>query len=155
MKISIITNPIRFIIQKRVLLSNVLLFAVIISFMAASCIKEDYPVRLVYPVLTTVGTSGVTATAVVSGGDITSDGGSDITARGICLSKQINPNIAVDTLGNPVDTITVDGTGTGQFASTITILAPNTTYHIRAYATNPNGTAYGQDITFTTDAIDK
>jgi hypothetical protein len=155
MKKSVITSPIKFIVKRRKLLMNSLIFATILSIVAASCIKEDYPVRLVYPVLTTLDTSGVTATTVISGGNITSDGGTDIIARGICLSKQINPNIAVDTLGHPVDTITVDGTGIGEFESTISILAANTTYHIRAYATNPNGTAYGQDIAFKTKAVTK
>ena len=65
------TNPIKFIIKKRVLLINSLFFTVIISFLALSCIKEDYPVRLVFPVLTTVAASDITATTAVTGGNIT------------------------------------------------------------------------------------
>jgi len=134
------------------LLINVLLFTVIMSFLIAGCIKEDYPVRLVFPVLTTANTSGVTATTVVSGGNITSDGGYGVSVRGICLSSQANPNLALDTLGVPLDTITVDGAGIGEYTSTVSILAANKAYHIRAYATNSQGTSYGQDITFTTAA---
>ena len=107
--------------------------------MAPSCIKEDYPVRLVFPVLTTTPASGITSTGALSGGDITSDGGKEITARGVCWTITIdNPSIAFP------DSITVDGTGIGQFSSSIDGLLPDTTYRVRAYATNPDGTAYGQ-----------
>lgn len=50
------------------------------------------------------------------------------------------------------DDKTDDGTGTGAFASTITVLSADTTYHVRAYATNAEGTAYGEDLTFSTAA---
>ncbi len=59
------------------------------------------------------------------------------------------------TKGNPTinDHKTTFGTtwSTGSFTSTLTDLKPNVTYHVRAYATNEKGTAYGEDVTFTTD----
>jgi len=137
------------IIKKRVLLFNSVLFAVIMLLFASGCIKEDYPVRLVFPVLTTITASDTTATTAVSGGDITYDGGKAITARGVCWSLTLNPSILFP------DSLTNDGTDIGQFVSNITGLAPNKKYHVRAYATNPDGTAYGQDISFTTLDVTK
>jgi len=99
----------------------------------------------VVPVLTTADASSVTSTTATSGGNITSDGGATITARGVCWGTSTGP---VATGPNR----TTDGTGTGSFTSSITGLAPNTTYYVRAYATNSQGTAYGNEITFTTPA---
>jgi collagen type VII alpha len=146
MKKSVITNPIKFIIKKRVILINSVMFAAILTILAAGCIKEDYPVRLVYPVLTTASATTVTTTSAVTGGEITFDGGKAVTARGVCFGSSINPSTAI------VDSMTVDGEGDGVFVSNLSGLVPNKTYHVRAYATNPDGTAYGQDITFTTAA---
>jgi len=93
-------------------------------------------------VLTTTAATTITMNSAVSGGNITSDGGSPITARGVCWA----------TTANPVATglHTTDGSGTGTFTSTITGLSANTVYHVRAYATNASGTYYGADLTFTT-----
>ena len=81
-------------------------------------------------------------TTVITGGIITSDGGSDITLRGVCWSTSANPTIADDT--------TISGTGTGDFTSTISNLEFSTTYYIKAYATNSNGTAYGDEFIIST-----
>jgi hypothetical protein len=97
-----------------------------------------------YSTLTTTAASDVTNTAATSGSSITSDGGSAITARGVCWSTTINPTIA--------DSKTTDGSGTGTFISSITLLAGGTTYYARAYATNSVGTAYGNEISFLTPA---
>jgi hypothetical protein len=82
-------------------------------------------------------------TTATSGGSITSDGGAAISARGVCWSTNASPTVALST-------ITSDGSGIGAFTSSITGLLPSTTYHVRAYATNSQGTGYGQDQTFTT-----
>ncbi len=136
----------KFIIKKRVPLIASFFFTVSILFLAAGCIKEDYPVRLVFPVITTVAVTDSTTTGAISGGDITSDGGNAITTRGVCWSTKANPSIIYP------DSITVDGTGPGIFTSTITGLVPNKSFHVRAYATNSEGTSYGQDISFRTPA---
>ena len=94
------------------------------------------------PTITTTTVSNLTATTALSGGNITSDGGGTIVAKGVCWSTHSNPTIA--------DNRTSDGTGIGPFDSNITGLLPSTMYHIRAYATNCAGTAYGNDFTFTT-----
>jgi len=99
----------------------------------------------VAPTVTTTVVSNITATTATSGGNVTDAGGAAVTARGVCWSTSANPTIS--------DSHTTDGTGTGIFTSSITGLTPGTTYHVRAYATNSVGTSYGSDITFTTNAV--
>ena len=94
------------------------------------------------PTLTTVSAGNLADNSAVSGGNITSDGGSTVTQRGVCWSTNVNPTIA--------DNITTNGSGSGSFTSSITSLNSNTTYYSRAYATNGVGTAYGNQINFTT-----
>ena len=94
------------------------------------------------PTVSTTSVSSVTASSAASGGNVTSDGGSSITAKGVCWSTSANPTTS--------DSKTTDGTGTGTYTSSITGLSPVTTYHVRAYATNSAGTSYGSDVTFTT-----
>ncbi len=94
------------------------------------------------PVVTTASVTGITKVAAVSGGEVTYDGGGTITARGLAWGTASNPSIT----GNIID----GGTGTGIFVSNLTGLTKFTTYHVRAYATNSAGTAYGNDIQFTT-----
>ena len=105
-----------------------------------SCKKED-----VIPTLTTTALTNITTTSVTSGGLISKDGGATVTARGVCWSTTSNPTVG--------DSHTSDGNGAGSFTSNITGLTPNTLYHVRAYATNKVGTAYGADISFTTTPI--
>src|SRR5664280_1021729 len=100
-------------------------------FFIQSCKKEKPSI----PTLTTTDASAITQIAATSGGNITSDGGSAITARGVCWSTAIEPTIA--------DSKTNDGLGIGSFVSSIQGLSPKTTYFVRAYATNIVGTAYG------------
>jgi hypothetical protein len=97
------------------------------------------------PAVPTVSTSPVidiTPITATGGGNVTADGGATVTARGVCWSILPNPTIA--------DSLTSDGTGTGTFVSNLTGLTPNTPYCVRAYATNSVGTAYGNEVTFTT-----
>lgn len=99
------------------------------------------------PTLTTTTISSVTAVGSVSGGEITDDGGSNVTARGVVWSTSSNPTISLSTK-------TTDGNGTGIFTSNISGLVANTTYYVRAYATNSTGTGYGNETSFTTSNID-
>lgn len=94
------------------------------------------------PSLTTIAASAITSNSVISGGVISSDGGSLVTERGVCWGKNTNP-----TLG---DYHRTSGSGTGPFSVTINGLEENTEYHLRSYATNGIGTAYGQDEVFKT-----
>lgn len=94
------------------------------------------------PILSTTTATNVTRTTATSGGNISSDGDSPVTARGICWSTSQNP-----TTGNSK---TSDGTGIGSFTSNLTGLTAGTTYYARAYATNSAGTAYGNQVSFAT-----
>ena len=96
----------------------------------------------VIPTVTTTVVSNITDTTATSGGNVTSDGGAPVTARGVCWNTSSNPTTA--------DNHTTDGSGTGTFVSYLTGLTPNTLYYVRAYATNSVGTAYGNELSFTT-----
>jgi uncharacterized protein (TIGR02145 family) len=94
-----------------------------------------------------VSTGAATTLSSSSGfvsGNVLADGGSNVTQRGFCWSLSPNPTIANNTSQN--------GTGLGSFNHTIQPLSPSTTYYIRAYATNSEGTAYGNQVTLTTSA---
>ncbi|MBR5832398.1 MAG: hypothetical protein IKY79_07270 [Bacteroidales bacterium] len=95
------------------------------------------------PTVTTNSVISITNSAQC-GGNVTSDGGATVTQRGVCWSTYQNPTI--------YDYTTYDGEGTGVFTSYITNLLPGTTYYVRAYATNSEGTAYGNQISFTTQS---
>ena len=95
------------------------------------------------PIVTTKEISEVGQNTAVCGGDIVSDGGSPITAKGICWSTSQNPSINSNK--------TNEGSGTGSFISNITGLNHNTKYYVRAYATNSEGTSYGVVKNFTTE----
>lgn len=104
-----------------------------------SCTKDE-PIPL--PEVTTKIVSDISYTIAKSGGIVVSDGGSSVTARGVCWSLNASPTIN--------DNKTTDGAGGGSFSSSITGLAPNSTYFIRAYATSAKGTGYGISLSFTT-----
>jgi PKD repeat protein len=93
-------------------------------------------------VINTSPVTGITSTTATGGGDVISDGGATITARGICWSTSANPTTSGNHTNEP-------GT-TGPFSSNMTGLTPSTTYHVRAYATNITGTGYGSDVVFST-----
>ncbi len=96
------------------------------------------------PSVTTGEISEITASSATCGGYVVSDGGSSVTARGVCWSTSQNPTLS--------DIFTTDGNGTGNFTSLITELSCETTYYVRAYATNSSGTAYGSQVNFTTSS---
>ncbi len=100
------------------------------------------PLPTCTPSVTTEAISAITANTASGGGTVTSDGGFQVTERGVCWSTSANPTLA--------DSHTSDGSGLGAFTSAITGLTANTTYHVRSYATNSCGTSYGEDIAFTT-----
>lgn len=101
---------------------------------------------IVLPTVSTTAITGITTNAAVSGGNLTADGGGTITGRGIVWSKTSNPTIALTTK-------TTDGSGAGVYTSSISGLSSNTSYFVKAYATNSAGTAYGNEINFTTQNV--
>jgi uncharacterized protein (TIGR02145 family) len=106
------------------------------SGVSVRCLKD------IFPVVSTASASGITATSATTGGDVSLDGGTPVTARGVAYGTSSSPTTS--------GSITNDGTGTGTYTSTLTGLMPSTTYYVRAYATNSVGTAYGNEVSFTT-----
>jgi hypothetical protein len=88
----------------------------------------------------TTAATNITSTSATSGGNVTSDGGSDIIARGVCWSTSANPTTS--------DSKTTDVGTIGTFTSSLTGLTAATLYYVRAYATNAGGTSYGTQQSF-------
>ena len=99
------------------------------------------------PSLSTAEITSITSTSAISGGDITDDGGENITARGITWSITPDWNIY-----NDDEKIYGNGPGSGPFVSYMSNLNPGTTYYVKAYAVNAEGMAFGSTLSFTTPA---
>ena len=94
------------------------------------------------PQVTTSEVTDFTTLTATCGGEVVSDGGAVVTERGVCWATNPNPTVGVNHLSS--------GAGVGAFSVDITGLEPATTYYVRAYATNAVGTAYGNEVNFTT-----
>ena len=97
---------------------------------------------VILPAVTTGQVTNITATTATFSANVASDDESSITARGVCWSTSPYPTTS--------DSKTTNGTALGNYTSNITGLSPNTTYYVRAYATNAQGTAYGEQKSFKT-----
>lgn len=126
----------------RIFNNTILLNIAVWSMISLSNCSKSNRETLSLPELTTTAVSSIDNTTAMSGGNISNQGSSAITARGVCWSTSNNPTIS--------DSHTTDGSGTGSFESSITGLTANTSYYVRAYATNATGTAYGNEVSFTT-----
>ena len=93
------------------------------------------------PVVVTVGVTDITGTTAIGHGEVTEEGASPVTERGVCWSTSHNPT----TSGSHAN----GGTGTGSFTCDMTGLTPSVTYYVRAYAVNSQGTSYGDEASFT------
>jgi uncharacterized protein (TIGR02145 family) len=109
------------------------------------CVK-DYDGIVSVPDVITDSVITVTNYSAYSGGVVLNENGSFVTARGVCWSKTPNPTV------NDNDSLAylAPYLGTGAFSSHIIDLSPNTTYYLRAFATNSVGTGYGNEFSFTT-----
>ena len=114
------------------------------SGMSVRCVLGD-TMTLTIPSVTTDAASNIRISAATSGGNVNATGGAGVTAKGVCWSTSPNPTID--------DFLTVDGSETGTFSSELAGLTQGTTYYLRAYATNIVGTAYGEEVSFTTLSV--
>lgn len=96
------------------------------------------------PTVTTQAVSSIGETTATGNGNVTDDGGATITERGVCWSTSPNPTTA--------DSKATSAGTTGAFSASMTGLTASTTYYVRAYAINSEGTSYGDQVSFTTDA---
>lgn len=103
---------------------------------------EASPTTVTLPTVVTATVTEITANSAKGGGEVTNDGGAQVTERGICWSTHANPTLS--------DNHVAAGEGTGAFTALMSGLEANTTYHVRAYAINEVGTAYGLDWEFVT-----
>ena len=118
-------------------------FFLIVFLAVLGCKKsEDTTGVQSLPVVTTTPVINITEFGMVSGGNITEGGSSNVTARGVCWATVPNPETS--------DNHTFDGSGSGSFTSNLSGLTASTTYYLRAYATNSSGTSYGNEVTVTT-----
>lgn len=97
-----------------------------------------YKTTVFKPDISDISVSYVKANSASFISSVLSDGGSSVTAKGVCWSLSENP-----TTNNSK---TNEGIGTGTYTSVINGLTANTTYYIRSYATNAKGTAYNNQI---------
>jgi hypothetical protein len=122
--------------------ANRILNTLLIVILCISCKKEDNTPTVGIPTVTTKVISAITNASASSGGSVTSDGGGALSAWGVCWSTSANPTVANSFLQN--------NEISGGFNSALSRLTLNTTYYVRAYAINTAGTAYGNEVSFTT-----
>ncbi len=95
--------------------------------------------------VTTATPSNLLETSATLGGNVTADGGASVTERGVVYS-------ATNATPTTADTKAANGSGTGSFSATIAGLTAGTSYTVRAYAINSEGTSYGSAESFVTAA---
>ena len=95
-------------------------------------------------IISTLPVGNITSSSAVSGGNITNNGGSTVTERGICWNTMPTPTTANNKIAS--------GSGVGNFIVNIDGLSENTMYYARAYAVNSAGTSYGNELSFTTSS---
>jgi uncharacterized protein (TIGR02145 family) len=94
------------------------------------------------PTVETTAIISISENSALCGGNVVADGGGSVTSRGVCWNTSGSPTTA--------NSKTVNGMGVGIFTSSLFGLTPNTTYYVRAYATNAVGTTYGNQLSFKT-----
>ncbi|MFN9381522.1 MAG: fibrobacter succinogenes major paralogous domain-containing protein, partial [Bacteroidota bacterium] len=110
-------------------------------------VLDSFTTGPILPIITTNPVSTITSTTAISGGNISSNGGSAITARGIVWNKTGNPAVGTDSIRTDASTTT------GSYTLNLGNLNAGITYYVRAYATNAVGIAYGNQLTFTTQPV--
>lgn len=120
----------------------------LIMLVSSNCKKESLKKESLKTLstLTASAVTNITTNSATAGGTVTADGGAEVTSRGVCWSS-------ANSLPTTSDSKTTDGSGLGVFSSSITGLTAGTTYNIRAYATNSVGTAYGNQVAFSTNKL--
>lgn len=99
------------------------------------------------PTVTTDAVATITAATATVSCNVTSDGGGTVTARGVVWGTTNTPTLSSNS------GFSVDGSGTGAYTGNVSGLTQNTSYYVRAYATNASGTSYGTALLFTSDEL--
>lgn len=111
----------------------------IVLFSLTSCTEEK---EKLLPTVVIVSITDITKSSAKITTKVTSEGSSTVTGTGACWGTSINPDLS--------NTVSNVGAGLGEFISIPTGLAPNTTYNVRAFATNEVGISYSSNRSFTT-----
>lgn len=98
--------------------------------------------EITLPTVITFEAAQIMQQSAVLGGEVTDDGNDTVTERGVCWGTATEPTVNGNHLTN--------GQGTGAFTVDVRNLTASTTYYVRAYAVNSAGTAYGNEVSFTT-----
>ncbi len=98
--------------------------------------------QMMVPVVVTNEASAIAYKNAISGGGISSKGAPTILSKGVCWSTDQNPTVS--------DNVLISEVASDGFTSMIDGLSDNTTYNLRAFATNAIGTGYGSTMSFTT-----
>ena len=131
--------------KKKLVLVIPFLIVGLFSLFIISCDKEEEK-DISLPEVTTAEVTNIGIITAEGGGEVTSDGGTAVFRKGVCYSTSTGPTLD--------DDFTMDGVGRrGGYTSKMTNLEANTTYYVRAYATNQVGDAYGNEVSFTTNPI--
>jgi len=101
-----------------------------------------YTLLTCLPVVQTDSITNITASSALFAAKVVNDGGEPVTSRGFCWSALTNPTLS--------DDFTESGSGLGSFTIELANLDTSTTYYVRAYAINNNGTQYGNELSFKT-----
>lgn len=104
------------------------------------------PILTAMPTVTSNPVTNISQTSAVAGGNVTLPGGTSLTALGICWGTSSNPTTSSNTISAPVNL--------GSFSINLSGLTANTTYYVRAYAVNSNGTNYGNEVVFNTASLE-
>jgi uncharacterized protein (TIGR02145 family) len=124
--------------MKYILIISGVVFSFFLIFIVYSCKKE----KPTPPVVLTNLVTEISCTTASVGGDVTNEGSSSIISRGVCWDINGSPTIEKSK--------TFEFLGLGSFTHKITKLTPNTTYYVKAYATNGDLTGYGNEQSFAT-----
>lgn len=117
------------------------------SGLSVRCISDNSELPTNLPVILTNNISSATPSSVLGGGTIAENDDIQILVRGVVWSTKSSPEVSLLTR-------TIDGFGTGSFASQINNLSANTTYYVRAYAVTNSGTLYGNEVVFKTPSAE-
>lgn len=128
-----------------ILKDHILIVLIFFQILFIVSCNEELEKEIEIPSVIASEITNLTSNSAVSGGVVTSDGGGEVIARGVCWSTSQNPSID--------NNKTIDGAGIGGFSSIINGLTSNTTYNFRAYAVNSVGTGYSGQLTITTSAL--
>ena len=116
---------------------------VLLSLATFSACEEDDKIDFgKHTKVTTATVTQITGSSAVAGGNVMAGSNVSVTERGVCIATISNPTTS--------NTKVSAGSGTGSFTCNLTNLQPNTTYYVRAYAIDSKGTAYGEEVSFTT-----